>query len=352
MLVIYFEPTAKETRDDLFDREKELRELHALVGRPIILLTGVRRIGKTSVLKVFLNEVDLPHALVDTRMSLSSYKNLYVLFSEVLSQINRRSPLRSLLEHISGVSFFGVNVSLSWDVRSRPSLAQIMDRVNESGKVVIALDEAQNLRGKVGNEMLSLLAHCYDYCRNITFILTGSEIGLLRDFLRLEDPSSPLYGRHVEEIRLERFDSNASREFLERGFSQVNLSPSQDVLDYAVESLDGVVGWLTEFGYRCVRTKEVRKEFVDEVIDVAGKTVLHELGHLSRNYVLVLEAIALGHDRWSEIKRYLEEKEKRIVYDAEIKRFLERLEKMSYVTRRERGRYELTDPVVRRALGG
>nr|WP_275944798.1 hypothetical protein [Saccharolobus solfataricus] len=40
----------------------------------------------------------------------------------------------------------------------------------------------------------------------------------MQDLLRIEDPSSPLYGRHIEEIRLERFDRDSSIAFLVKGF--------------------------------------------------------------------------------------------------------------------------------------
>jgi AAA+ ATPase superfamily predicted ATPase len=58
--VALFDLRPKYRKEDLFDREKELGELHKAVdqGKPIIALVGVRRIGKTSILKTFLNEVN------------------------------------------------------------------------------------------------------------------------------------------------------------------------------------------------------------------------------------------------------------------------------------------------------
>ena len=351
MLVIYFDFRPKETKEDLFDREEELNKLiSASKTEAVILLTGIRRIGKTSLLKVFLNETNYPYALIDVRTPLTSYKSLYTIFSDVLTQINRRKRIENLLRHISGISIFGLNISLSWDPKNRPSLIEIMDKINESGKVILAFDEAQNLRGKLAGEFLSLLAHCYDYCKNVTFILTGSEVGLLYDFLKIEDPSSPLYGRHIEEIRLDKFDREKSMKFLLEGFKQLNISPPKDVLEYAVSKLDGIVGWLTEFGYRCAKAGEVKKEIVDELVELAGKLTLEELSHFSKDYVIVIKAIAEGYNRWSEIKRYLENAKKRVIYDAELKRYLDKLEKRGYVIREESGRYELADPVLKSAL--
>ncbi|QGA68571.1 AAA family ATPase [Sulfolobus sp. E11-6] len=350
MLVIYFDFKPKETKEDLFDREEELKKLLSCKDETIVLLTGIRRIGKTSLLKVFLNESKLPYALVDVRSPLTSYRSLYTIFSDVLSQLNKKRRVIDLLKYVKGISIFGINISLSWDPKNRPSLLEIMDRVDESGKVILAFDEAQNLRGKLANDFLSILAHCYDYCKNVTFILTGSEIGLLYDFLMVDNPSSPLYGRHIEEIRLNRFTEEQSLEFLKEGFRQANISPDETVLQYAVSKLDGVVGWLTEFGHRCVRIGDVKKEIVDEVLEIAGRLALEELSHFSKDYILVVEAIAKGYNRWSELKRYLEDKKKRRIYDAELKRYLDKLEKRGYVVKKEGGGYELTDPVLKNAL--
>jgi len=95
------------------------------------------------------------------------------------------------------------------------SLSDFFDHLNER-RLVIALDEAQKLRGPLSKEIKDAIAHSYDYNRNLTFILTGSEVGLLYDFIGIEDPKSPLYGRYYHEIKIERF--NAEHDFdLPRG---------------------------------------------------------------------------------------------------------------------------------------
>ncbi len=53
-----FDIRPKSSRSDLFDREDELREFDRAVdhGRPLTLVLGIRRIGKTSLVKAFLRE--------------------------------------------------------------------------------------------------------------------------------------------------------------------------------------------------------------------------------------------------------------------------------------------------------
>ena len=128
---------------------------------------------------------------------------------------------------------------------SEPSRA--VDRLNKK-KIVIAIDEAQRLRGPRSSELKDAIAHAYDYDKNISFILTGSEVGLLYDFIGIEDSRSPLYGRYYVEVKLERLSREQSIDFLRKGFAQLNLRVSEEVLKVAYEHFDGIPGWLTFFG--------------------------------------------------------------------------------------------------------
>ncbi len=186
---------------------------------------------------------------------------------------------------------------MSWAQGERASLIQVLDRLCEAGRAIIAFDEAQNMRGKLGYDMVALLAHSYDYCRNISFVLTGSELGLVYDFLGVDDPSSPLYGRHIEEVRVGKFSVDKSIDFLEKGFQEYGIRPPRDTLEYAVDRLDGTVGWLTEFGHRCVRRGEAVKAVVDEVLELAARTVQKELSRFPPQTQNVIGALSV-YRRW------------------------------------------------------
>jgi len=59
---LLFSLTPKTKKEDLFDRERELKDLEKLLETyPIVVITGLRRVGKSSLVKVFLNESDLLH---------------------------------------------------------------------------------------------------------------------------------------------------------------------------------------------------------------------------------------------------------------------------------------------------
>lgn len=61
-----------------------------------------------------------------------------------------------------------------------------------------------------------MLAHAYDYCKGLQFVVTGSEVGMLNNFLSVDEPSAPLYGRATVEIELLGLSEEKSMEYLER----------------------------------------------------------------------------------------------------------------------------------------
>ncbi len=95
---------------------------------------------------------------------------------------------------------------------------EAVDKVAEdlSIRVVFAIDEVQELRS-LGLNVPMLLAYIYDNLGNIVTILTGSQVGMVYETLRLNDPKSPLYGRAVVEVRLRRLTVEESLDFLRRG---------------------------------------------------------------------------------------------------------------------------------------
>jgi AAA+ ATPase superfamily predicted ATPase len=94
-----FDLQPKTRREDLFDRERELQELHSAIekGYPLIALLGIRRIGKTSVLKVLANEVD--GVYLDMR-GLVKRDDMYMRVADAMS--SNIAKMKKLLEGIRG----------------------------------------------------------------------------------------------------------------------------------------------------------------------------------------------------------------------------------------------------------
>jgi len=121
VVVTIFSPEPKSRREGLFDREKEPEALGSPVRRNrIVLITGLRRIGKTSVINVYLHEfVKRNFALVDVRASGNSSRGVYGTFPDALTKLSRRQELKGAIQGITGVSVLGLGVSLSWGRETR-----------------------------------------------------------------------------------------------------------------------------------------------------------------------------------------------------------------------------------------
>ncbi|PLJ77389.1 AAA family ATPase [Infirmifilum sp. SLHALR2] len=344
-----FDPRPKSTRSELFDRDAELSELHRLIDeeRPLVALTGVRRIGKTSVLRVLLSEVNIPFILMDARGLPANYglRDLYALLSSGMSNKGFIESMRSILESIRGLRIMGFEVELAWKGRSALPLPVLLDYLNKR-RVIIAVDEAQCLRGPRGGVFLEALAHAYDYDDNITFILTGSEVGLLFEYLGVDDPSSPLYGRRVDTITLGRFSRDDSAEFLRQGFREAGVEVPSHYIEAIVGFFDGIPGWLALAGSTVVsaRGRIGLEELRRQAVEVAKRELMEIVEARGRRYALVLKLIAQGVKRWSELKSRLEEAEGRIVPSSVLHNILESLRKLSIVED-----YEFLDPVYKEA---
>lgn len=365
--MVYFDVRPKERIEDLYDREHELSLLLESIkqGKPLILLLGLRRTGKTSLLKVALNTVNAPSIIIDCRVfeekpAVSSHDFIKVLEFEVQRVTRKHKSLLELMKRIDGISITGLQVRFRWDEERRVSLSEVLRVLNDWGEsrgsnVVIAFDEAQELMKLRGVNVLSIMAHAYDYLRRITFILTGSKVGLLYRFLRINDPESPLYGRVGVEVMLENLSRDEALDFLTKGFKEVNITPRRDALEYALDRLDGVIGWLTYFGTLSLRYG-LKEETVDLTVEKASKLALSELISFlrlrevaRRRYINILYATALAPSTWSEIKRFIELKEGKEISPSNITRLIRNLVDSGFLVKRG-GRYVIADPILAYAI--
>ncbi len=331
-----FDPRPKTSRKELFDRKKELEILDRLAerGEPLILVLGIRRIGKTSLLKSFLERWN--GIYIDMR-GVSKTSDLYERLSRGLS-VNI-GKLRRFLEGIRGIKVMGLEIELKWRGRDSISLLGLLEELNKFGeRFIVIFDEAQLIKPPVSIEIKNAIAYTYDHLENITIILSGSEIGLLRDFIGIENPDSPLYGRYSYELVVERFPNNLAMEFMRQGFREAELEVDERVIEEAVELFDGIVGWLVFYG----------RSYIDGVRDpsrifeLAVNIALREIERLSIREKMVLKAIGEGAKSWSEVRRYIMEEKGYVLPKSTLSRIIRKLEKMSIVKN-----YEFLDPVYR-----
>jgi hypothetical protein len=363
---VLFDPRPKTDRKDLFGRNRELGELIEYMRgtSPVIILLGTRRIGKTSLMRVALKESKLPYIYIDCRALAElgySRRYLYALFSDGLGELRGKwSTVVEYLKRVRGVSVAGTGIELSYTegIATITSVLGALDEwASNEGKdaIVIAVDEAQELRNLLGGkgkiDFRKIIAYTYDNLSRVKFLLTGSEVGLLHEFIGREKPDSPLFGRVTDEVILERFDRRTSMEFLKRGFVEVGVNVSNDIIEEVVNVLDGIPGWLTYFGHMYVKGRVSGEDVVSAVRREAVQMAREELAKIverSRYYRYVLRAVAYGNGEWSKIKKAVEGWTGKTITGAQLTRYLKSLLNLGILIK-EGGTYVFPDPIVREA---
>nr|WP_206205935.1 ATP-binding protein [Thermococcus sp. JdF3] len=346
-----FDLRPKSRREEIFDRDEEFRELERSIERyPLTLLLGIRRVGKSSLLRAYLSEN--PGILIDCRELYA--ESGHIAREDLVRELQSKGILMQRV-----LSKFRLKLNLRFlEVEPRgASLREIFRELNEvgekTGRFIIAFDEAQYLRfygSRGGKELLALFAHAYDSLPNLRIVLTGSEVGLLHDFLGIGDYGSPLYGRVGGEVYVRPFDGETSKAFLKAGFKEAGVEVSEEDIEKAVSVLDGIPGWLVLFGAKYLE-KGSFQEAMNATLEVAKGLIFGELSELekrSRRYIGILRAIAMGYNRWSLIRDYLELKKMRTP-EPRLHELLKNLKKMGWVEEKN-GEYSLTDPLVKLAL--
>lgn len=313
----YFNLAVKTRRQDLFDRENELDDLRNSLKDPLTVVLGMRRLGKSSLIAVALDSQKCERITIDLRGVGPNPSPLKVLerFESAINTLKSKR-LWEKLSTISGVSLFSFGIQFSKSSKSRPGLQSLMDSIQDyaqaSGKkFIVAVDEVQEARGL--QELPAAFAHVYDYDKDIRLILAGSEVGVLHDFVGLEDPDSYLYGRRINYVELKKFPRELSLEFLTNGFKAYNKKiPSTD-LEQAVSKLDGIVGWLVLYGHEAIssgkRGHASSPQSLQSIVNQAVKMVEAESSKIimkSKHYRYILKALIGGEMRWKNIYDFVE----------------------------------------------
>lgn len=191
-----FDPEPKRRSIDLFDFDNELKSLmDALIKDKLTLVTGLRRYGKTSLILTGLNESKVKYIYVDCRL-LPDNPTVRDFIILIVNSGLSNSWFRRIIKRLDfiEVGALGIRVKLK---RASEGLIRLIEGL---GDMVLVLDEAQLLR-IIKMNLTRLLAYIYDNTPT-RLVLSGSEVGLLYDFLGIHDPESPLFGRAYREVRL------------------------------------------------------------------------------------------------------------------------------------------------------
>lgn len=218
-----FDLHPKETRGELFGRDEEVEYVKRQVrAGNWVIIGGQRGIGKTSLMKVVLNELSregFRAIYVNARGGVTTLRDLLMMLINEINRSRLKLRLNVSLNFIVGSA--GITLSRGGS-RVFNSLLELLLSIDED--TVIGLDEVQEL-SRVSGQFLRILGNVFMSNPRVSFIFTGSYIGLVKTLLK-PNPESPLYGRPPVEVKLRPFNDELSREFLRRGFKEsgVNLT--------------------------------------------------------------------------------------------------------------------------------
>ena len=353
-----FSMNPKRKRKDLFDREEEMDKLRRSVQNyPITVVTGLRRVGKSSLLRVFLEENEGPDIFIDARKLYAkgggkiTIPSLVSSLEKEMANLSKKAKISELLKRIKGINLQGIGLEFE---SKKVSTVDVFEKLSEMAEkmgssMIVCFDEAQYFRfygSRGGRDFLAMLAYIHDELNSIRIILTGSEIGLLHDFLKTSDYESPLYGRGVNEIVVKPFSKDLAVEFLKKGFEESGVKPDFSFED-VVERIDGIPGYLVLFGMKYLETKDMERavKAVYETMKSLVKKELKELEKRSKRYKKALKFISKGVDSWSDLKRSFHALGDNIS-DSRLYEILQNLMKMSFVEE-VKGRYKIVDSVLK-----
>lgn len=330
-----FDTRPKNKQSDMYGVDKEIGDLYKYIESktPGIIIKGLRRVGKTSILQTVLNEGKNPYISVDMRdlgskTSISKQSIIGIFQSSMNVFLNdnkaRKRKLVNYFKNVSGVSLMGTGIQFGWQKGREVDLAQTFRELNHWAKendsiVVIAIDEAQILGQSKHYDVTRILATIYDGCQNLVMVLTGSSFKLLDEFLDLKNPDSSLYGRHFKKIQISRLTKSQSIEMLKMGFMELGNSfksdPNfDDVINEAASELGGIVGWLVMFGADCSTQDKISKDNILSIqtmgASLAGQEFKNFLGYRqgTKKYRDIMKFVAESPRTWTDIKKMLVEK--------------------------------------------
>ncbi len=347
---MYFSIGPKERKGDFFNFEQEYKELKEAIYGPhrIIVIKGLRRTGKTSLMRVVYNEIKGPKIFIDTReIPEITAKCVNLFMREIfLDYVKKEKILEAIFSYIKSIEL-GLKVTLR---KERPILSKLLIEINEElerkgKKLTIFIDEAQVLK-RVGFDRL--LAFIYDRLKNFKVILAGSEIGLLDELIGIES-GAPLYGRAKKIIEIKRLERDKSVQFLKLGFSQVKKRVSEEEINEVVDKLDGIIGWLTAYGFYSL--EKGHEEALKKTLTEGSKIIADEIEKFLSNrkiarkrYLSILSLLSIKPLTWTEIERGLTVRGDKVP-ESRLSQLLESLQDYGFVEKAN-GHYKLSDPLI------
>ncbi len=351
---MYFEITPKTRKEDLFGSDYYLELLKSYLqdqGVRLVVIKGLRRVGKTSLLNVGLQEAGLPFVCLDVRNSPFYDKKEFMIFLLKRIQEKTGSLWDKIMDKIAGVGrgykSFSVELFFSQEANVSSFFGNFNEQLKKKGaSFILAFDEVQLLK-QIGFDYF--LAGVFDNYTQIKVVLTGSEIGIMDQFLGKEAYEAPLFGRAYLELTVGKIREEAVAKFLEEGFKQINKKIEFEEIREVISTFDGIIGWATQYGW--FRSKKISHQKALQKVEEEGKIILRrELeSFLTKkkskgNYLRTVASVAKGKNTWISLKQSFA-KAGIPLSDSQLHLYLKELIEYGFVEKINE-QYFLADPLL------
>ena len=351
---MYFDISPKAKREDLFGMDYHLDMLKRYMmdeSVRLIVIKGLRRTGKTSLLNVALNEIPLPTVKIDVRESPFYDRKEFLVF--LIKKIKEKTSdfFDRIIENIAGVKFGYENFSFELFFSQEGNINSFFENLNDllakkRQQLILAFDEAQLLKDI---KFDYFLASIFDNYKHIKIVLTGSEVGMLDKLLGKADYNAPLFGRAYIEIELKKIKEDDVKRFLELGFKQIGKKIDFEEVKEVIENLDGIIGWVTYYGwfrYKGFSHRRALERVKEEGCVLIKKELENFLkGRKAKSkYLKLLKYLKKGYNSWSSLKQALE-KDGLKVSDSQLNLYLNELANFGFIEKIAE-KYFVTDPLL------
>lgn len=235
--------------EELFcDRKKEMETIisHIENGANVSLMS-MRRIGKTGLIFRTFEELrkkkygfDTYYADIYATSGLDDF--VKVLAEAVVSQSSQSAMKRffSKLEGIRPLISYDpisgqpqVSITYQTELQKETTLKSLMSYLDSTGKkVVVAIDEFQQIREYEDCRMEALLRNYIQNLKNVRFIFSGSRRHIMTDIFA--SLSSPFY-QSVVNIPLRKLNSDIYAEFIKEKFNKGGKSIDDNTIRFILE---------------------------------------------------------------------------------------------------------------------
>ena len=304
------------------NREQELEFLsrkYAEDSPQMIVLYGKRRIGKTELIKKFMEDKEGVYILCTNDSTQENIKEMKDKFAILTG--------KNYFRDINPSSFYELFTYLSEEMGNR--------------KAVIAIDEFPYLI-ELNRGVVSVFQKICDELlgkNNIFLIICGSSMGMMET--EVLGYKSPLYGRRTGEWKVSPMSFRHMNSFF-KDYSQTDLFKIWAVcggVPYYLRKLDSSLSVEEN-----IREKILKK---GEVLYNEPKILLREEFREPKVYTLILKYLSLGYNKQGEISSVTG------IEKGNLSKYLSVLENLHFVEhvlplgRRKGGIYEMNDPFFR-----